>query len=143
MSSIPKRTVPTSDQTPHLDIRSKDDRKACLKWHDARTGEVFDFRREMESYCRSDVDILLRACLQFRQLLMETTGVDPFTYVTIASVCMGIYKTQFLEGTNRINVRRPAVGGWLVRRDKEWKPLDEWMTVTSKNTRVIPDRPGP
>ena len=75
---------------------STGDREAFLKWHEAKTrsGAVFDFREEMELYCRSDVDILRRACLQFRQLMMEAAGVDPFCYVTIASVCMGIYKTR-------------------------------------------------
>jgi len=78
------------------DFMSTKDREDFLTWHANKTesGAIFDFRLEMEMYCRSDVDILRRACLHFRQLMMEATGVDPFCYVTIASVCMGIYKTR-------------------------------------------------
>ena len=28
---------------------------------------------------------------------MKYVSIDPFDYVTIASVCMGIYKTKYLE----------------------------------------------
>ena len=78
------------------DYMSASERAAFLQWHEAKTssGAVFDFRSEMETYCRSDVDILRRACLQFRQLMLNATEVDPFQYVTIASVCMVIYKTR-------------------------------------------------
>jgi hypothetical protein len=70
----------------------------------------------MLDYCRSDVDILRQACLKFRELLMSATGerievvnekgkkektwigaVDPFDSVTIASVCMNVFRTKFLE----------------------------------------------
>ena len=63
------------------------------------TAEMFDFQQEIKKYCRSDVDtcILRRAFLQFRQLLLDATAIDPFSYVTIASVCMGVYKSLFLE----------------------------------------------
>lgn len=61
---------------------------------DTKRHVVFDFRKEMDTYCRSDVDILKRACLQFRKLMLDATEVDPFQYVTIASVCVGIFKTR-------------------------------------------------
>ena len=31
--------------------------------------DQFDFQKEMQEYCISDVDILLQACWKFRQLL--------------------------------------------------------------------------
>ena len=78
------------------DFMSTGDRTSFIRWHEEKTksGDVFDFRREMADYCRSDVDSLRRACLQFRELMMEATDVDPFRYVTIASVCMAIYKIR-------------------------------------------------
>lgn len=33
-------------------------------------------------------------------------GVDPFDYVTIASVCMGIFKSLFLKGKNKIQITK-------------------------------------
>ena len=38
------------------------EREKLLAWLDERKGEVFDFRKEMLDYCRSDVDILRQAC---------------------------------------------------------------------------------
>ncbi|GFT08834.1 hypothetical protein NPIL_21031, partial [Nephila pilipes] len=48
----------------------------------------------MLSYCRSDVDILRRCCMVFREQFMEIANVDPFRYVTIASACMATYRRR-------------------------------------------------
>ena len=73
----------------------------------------------MQEYCISDVDILLWACWKFRQLLKSQTGqkiqledlenmmtmtirkhaVDSFSFLTIASICMGIFRAKFLTET--------------------------------------------
>ena len=45
----------------------------------------------------SDVDIFRRACMKFRQLMLDLTELDPFTNVTIAPVCMAVYRNLFLE----------------------------------------------
>ena len=73
-----------------VDSMSSQERESFLVWYSQRKGEVFDFRKEIEAYCRSDVDILRRACMKFRQLMLDLTEMDPFTNVTIASVCMAV-----------------------------------------------------
>ena len=91
------------------------ERKEFLEWYQNVKDQRFDFRKEIKEYCVSDVDILRQACLKFRQLLISSTttrafvstkkgnqevkdvAIDPFDYVTIASVCMGVYKTKYLE----------------------------------------------
>ncbi|GBM64779.1 hypothetical protein AVEN_90514-1, partial [Araneus ventricosus] len=45
----------------------------------------------------SDVDILRRYCLEFRNEFIKITDVDPFCYVTIALVCMAAYRSKHLE----------------------------------------------
>ncbi|KAL5019204.1 hypothetical protein ScPMuIL_004926, partial [Solemya velum] len=90
--------------------------------HGGLQGQIFDFRQEMLEYCRSDVDILRKSCLEFRKVMRMATGryeivtengkleqklvdaIDPFDYVTIASVCMGVYKTKFLEEKLRVKL---------------------------------------
>ena len=59
---------------------SEKDRKEFFKWYNAKveSGAVFDFRREMEENCRSDVDILRRGCACFRRELKNVSGLDPF-----------------------------------------------------------------
>ncbi|KAL5018216.1 hypothetical protein ScPMuIL_003938 [Solemya velum] len=114
-----------------VDYMGAKEREAFLDWHGGLQGQIFDFRREILEYCRSDVDILRKACLKFRNLLRKATGryeevvnakgtveqqiveaIDPFDYITIASVCMGVFRTKFMEET------------WKVKLDgyDEWKP---------------------
>ncbi|CAG2238521.1 unnamed protein product [Mytilus edulis] len=110
-----------------VDYMSAKERTEFEKWHLSKNNEVFDFQRELREYCISDVDILRKGCMKFREIMMSVTsttkkndkgktvklpGLDPFNYVTIASACQAIYRELFLEEeyetylTNRIT-RRP------------------------------------
>ena len=112
------------------DSMSKDRRKDFLEWYEIHKNDTFDFQKEMREYCISDVDILLKACWKFRKLLRNETGekttiqnphdllletvlqnaVDPFSFLTIASVCMGIFRSKFLKKN------------WSVLTDKNAQP---------------------
>ena len=107
---------------PHQDFygvkyMSSKERETFMQWYTEHKDDVFDFRKEIKEYCQSDVTILLKASMEFRNLLLKSTtddendknvddenpnrdarnsGVDPFQFTTIASVCMGIYKNTFL-----------------------------------------------
>ena len=75
-------------------------RQEFLRWYEELTNAeyVFDFETEIEQYCPSDVDILRRCCLQFKQLMEEVCNLDPFKYcVTIASACNHVFRQEFLE----------------------------------------------
>ncbi|XP_068684293.1 uncharacterized protein [Montipora capricornis] len=79
---------------------STKERKEFLRWHQELTNAEydFDFETEIEEYCRSDVDILRRCCLQFKQLMEEVCNLDPFKHcVTIASACNRVFRQEFLE----------------------------------------------
>ena len=98
------------------DSMSKERREEFLIWYDENKNNQFNFQKEMLDYCISDVDILLKACCKFRNLMLEATGtktevedihnmffktiyensVDPFAFLTIASVCMGVFRSKFL-----------------------------------------------
>lgn len=87
------------------DGMSIEGREKFYEWYREKidSGEVFDFHSEMVKYCRSDVDILRRACIKFKHLLHEATSrdggraIDPFDSCTRASLCMKVYKQKFLE----------------------------------------------
>ena len=101
------------------DSMSKHRREEFLTWYKEHRNCKFDFQVEMKEYCISDVDILLQACWEFRKLLKSQTGekkeiedlqnlmqmtiyqncVDSFSFLTIASVCMGIFRAKFLPET--------------------------------------------
>ena len=76
-------------------------REAFLAWHkeQVENNYVFDFRNEIIKYCRSDVDILRKCCMKFREMLRDKTkGIDPFEdCLTIASYCHRVYRTNFMK----------------------------------------------
>ncbi|XP_065213964.1 uncharacterized protein LOC135841092 [Planococcus citri] len=76
-----------------------DARKKFVDWHNARVAEgyQFDMQKELFAYCNSDVDILRRGCLQLRNDFLGIANIDPFCYITIASVCMATYRSMYLK----------------------------------------------
>ena len=89
-----------------VNYKKPTEREAFMTWHQEQVDNnyVFDFRHEILKYCRSDVDILAKCCMLYREMLKEVTamgddetGIDPFdTSMTIAGYCMKVYRTKFL-----------------------------------------------
>lgn len=91
---------------------SSKERTEFEKWYLSKKNEVFDFQKELREYCISDVDILRKGCMKFREIMLSVTstkkindkgetmehpGLDPFDHVTIASACQAVYRELFLE----------------------------------------------
>ena len=81
------------------DGMSIDDRDAFRRWHDkpTREGYVFDFRRELLEYCKSDVLLLKQGCMTFKREFEAKAGFDPFDQMTIASACNRYLRTHCLQ----------------------------------------------
>ena len=75
-----------------------DERTKFLKWYEERVNEnyVFDFKKEILEYCRSDVDILRRGIMKLREDFIKIENIDCLQYITIASVCMTIYRSNYM-----------------------------------------------
>ena len=75
-----------------------DERSKFLKWYQERVSEnyVFDFKNEILEYCRSDVDILRRGIMKLREDFIQLENIDPLRYITITSVCMTIYRSNYM-----------------------------------------------
>ena len=89
---------PVDDYSPNT--MKPEDREAFLSWHKEQrdNGYVFNFKEEIVKYCRSDVDILRKCCMEFREMLCEITDIDQFEKcLTIASACHEVYRTNFLK----------------------------------------------
>ena len=73
-------------------------RSELIKWWVAKraTNYKWDQFAEMKSYCISDVDILKKCCIKFRQQFLDVASIDPFMYTTIASVCMAIFRSDYI-----------------------------------------------
>ena len=97
------------------DMMKRESRDEFVNWyhHQVTTHAVFDFRKEIMEYCRSDVDILRRCCLKFRTLFQKECGLDPFLHsFTIASACNKVYRHRFLK-PNTIGI--VPLGGYRVK----------------------------
>ncbi|KAL6419167.1 hypothetical protein ACFW04_014044 [Cataglyphis niger] len=102
--------VPDAHYYSPKTIKSEE-RERFLTWHtDMRQkNAVFDFQREIVRYCRTNVDILRRACMAFRKIFIDCGNVGPFEECTIiASMCMTVFQKNFLY-LNTIGVI-PAAG---------------------------------
>ena len=84
----------------NVNFMKPEERKAFIAWHkeQVESNYLFDFQKEIVKYCRSDVDIMAKCCLLFREMLRDETHIDPFgKSLTIASYCHEVYRTNFLK----------------------------------------------
>ena len=83
-----------------VNFKKPAERKAFIAWHQEQVENnyLFDFRKEIIKYCRSDVDIMAKCCLLYREMFRKETDIDPFDKaLTIASYCHQVYRTNFLK----------------------------------------------
>ena len=80
------------------------ERDNFMTWYEEHRGDTFDIQDELLKYCKTDVNILRKACLTFRQLFMDTTEtiggtyIDPFEQcINIASACNLVFRSKFLK----------------------------------------------
>ena len=90
-------TIPSKKHYGYNQMKP-DERSKFLKWYEERVSEnyVFDFKKEILEYCRSDVDILRRGITKLREDFIQLENIDPLRYITIASVCMTIYRSNYM-----------------------------------------------
>ena len=74
------------------------------------SGYVFELKKELKEYCISDVDILRKGCLKFRDQFLETENIDPFIYPTLPALCMNLYRSSYMT-PNTIAVFLNSVQG--------------------------------
>ena len=97
--------------------------KDFLIWYEQQVRDevVFNFQKEMDKYCVTDVDILRRGMQEFRRLFIEmkdpntdkSLGSDPLNYMTIASLAYdGVYRRHYLQNNTIKYVGRPKRGNY-------------------------------
>ncbi|KAL3076772.1 hypothetical protein niasHS_011509 [Heterodera schachtii] len=137
------------------------------KWYDMNRNTPFFLPHELRLYCQNDTEILLSAIVQFRRIMMDevTNGFDVLPLsATIASVCMTIFKGQFLkekqlaivpecgyERNDRASVFAIKYLDWRSKKDgiriqhagngleKRWRQfrLDGWIEEHNKCIEVL------
>lgn len=58
------------------DYMTAKERVKFLKWHVEKRDETFDFQKEMLAYRHSEVYILRKGCVRFRDVMMEVTNAE-------------------------------------------------------------------
>ena len=131
--------IPCQDDY-RVNYKKPAEREAFMTWHQEQVDNnyVFDFRHEILKYCRSDVDILAKCCMMYREMLKEETaignetGIDPFdTSLTIASYCMQVYRTKFLEKDTIALLSQPQ----QLKRKQSHEAF-QWLSYTAEKEDI-------
>ena len=93
-----------------IDTMSPEARQKVIDWHADMMSKnyVFDFKKELHSYCRMDVLLLTEGVMVYRQLMLETTQIDPWLKLTISSFAMAYFRTYHLTERFRLQIKDPA-----------------------------------
>ena len=76
---------------------SKSKRDEFKLWYESVKSSTFNFKDELISYCESDVELLAKGCLKFREIIIDISSLDPFQVsITIASLCHKICRQLFM-----------------------------------------------
>ena len=108
--------------------------KEFKPWYDqqvANNKNDWNFRDEMIKYCRADVELLSKAVLSFRKMFKHKLDIDPFRYVTLASLCMAIFRGCFLPDKSIVaNEQNKPIS----------KVCNEWL-IYLNDDKLIPEVP--
>ena len=117
------------------DMKTKDEQDKFLTWYNdlKNANYVFNFREEILKYCRSDVDILRRCVMKFRDQFIAITQIDPLKRcITIASGCNLTFRAKFLQ-EDTIGIIPPC--GYQPERKYSIKAL-KWLKWVSHREQI-------
>ena len=112
------------------DTMSCTEREMFIKWHDELVKEryVFNFQNEIIKYCKLDVEILRKACIRFRKIIMDIGNICPLERSpTIASAYSRIFRRKLLKdgAIGLIPTRGYRMSNSQSRKALEWLALIE------------------
>ena len=79
------------------DEMMEDKRKDFMEWYNKQNEYVYNFKKELDGYCCSDVDILKRSMEIYIDEGIALNGLNPIKCSTIASYAMKVYRTNYLK----------------------------------------------
>ena len=93
---------------------------------------LFNFKKELVRYCKSDVKLLKEGCQTFQKLFMEHSGFNPFEKLTIASACNQDLRNNCMY-PDTIAVEPPH--GWAGLKGNASKESLEWFNWLNYSKR--------
>ena len=112
---------------------SPEGKQALETWHQEQRGQVFDFKKELVKYCKSDVRLLKQGCLTFKRLFETLTGFNPFDHITIASACNRDLRMNRMIPNS---IASEPVRGWRNRINYSKVAL-EWLTWCTQQQQSL------
>ena len=103
-------------------------REEFMEWHRGRSvaGYVFNLKRDMESYCVSDVKLLKAGCEKFVEEFEDEADFNPLVKcVTIASACNRYWRKKHVP---RREVALQPVNGWRGCQSDQSQKARHWLT---------------
>jgi len=130
-------------------------REKLISWHQSYQGE-FVYAKEIVKYCMADTQLLMHALFRFREMViditkryvpavikgkktMEMAAIDPLRYITLASMCLAIFRLMFLPEHYSVEIeghKEPFEGEFLngklkVKVDGVWRDGDN-LEITNQ-----------
>ena len=112
---------------------SPEGKQALETWHQEQRDKVFDFKKELVKYCKSDVRLLKQGCLTFKRLFETLTGFNPFDHITIASACNRDLRMNRMIPNS---IASEPVRGWRNRINYSKVAL-EWLTWCAQQQQSL------
>jgi len=108
-------------------------KQALETWHQEQRAQnvVFDFQKELVTYCELDVRLLKQGCLTFKRLFEAQAGFSPFDHITIASACNRDLRMNRMIPNS---LASEPVYGWRNRVNQSRTAL-KWLTWCDQSRR--------
>ena len=91
-------------------------------------GCKFDMQKELEAYCRSDVELLKKGCEAFVKQFKQEADFNPFERcATIASACNLYWRRSIEEGTEAALIAVRPLQGWHGAQVNHSRAALEWL----------------
>ena len=102
-------------------------------WYESVKNTEFNFMVEMDKYCNSDVDILRKGCLKFRENFITQYNTDPFQYITFPSLVNAIYRSVFMPENTIVLVDENQYDTYSIKSIKWMKYLSNKFNINIKH----------
>lgn len=110
-------------------LLSPSERADAMTWYEEHASKDISLYDMCMDYCDKDVLVLRRGCQEFRRWFMEISNdeLNPFNYITIASVCMAFYR-KYCMPENSIGILHTTCGYKNPRVREMWLAKQENVT---------------
>ena len=86
---------------------------------------MFDCRKELSAYLKSDVQVLTQSLESFGSEMMKLTGINPVTEcVTIASTAFKVFQKKFLQP---YTIALEPLKGWRHKQQNQSVEALQWL----------------